>query len=474
MGVKEIIDLVPMLLTSLAEGRGVKYKRLSDAVGQAIRDDAIPPGHKLPPHRILAHTLKVTTGTISRAYSELERVGLVVSRVGDGTYVRDSGYERRVDKEFRNFTQETPQFFDMSRNMHIQGKSSTYLADSLRVLANNVSSLSDLISYAPDAGLTRHREAGAKWLKQRDFSPSPDQVICVNGGQHGLLCTLMALARSGDTIVTEQLTYPGLITAARILGIKLVGLLMDEEGLLPNSLDEICRTHRVTALYCTPTIQSPTCSVMSAERRKAIVQICQKHNLLIIEDDAHAVLISSRPAPLCSYAPERTILISSLSKVMPTGLRVGYLHVPVPLIGRLSTALRSSCWMATPLPLELVTNWIVDGIADQLVRLQVSEIHRRKALVQRLLFGLEHKSHVNSPHFWIKVPEPFRSTEIQTQLKSNGYLITTAEAFAVGHTAVPQFIRASVCSTSDNDRQLIDAFTTLASILSWPDERFSL
>ncbi|MDN2771497.1 aminotransferase class I/II-fold pyridoxal phosphate-dependent enzyme, partial [Campylobacter jejuni] len=91
----------------------------------------------------------------------------------------------------------------------------------------------------PDAGLPRYREAGAQWLVQRDFHPIPEQVICVNGGQHGLLCAMMALLRAGDTVVTEQLTYPGLITAARMLGIRLIGLEMDEEGVLPSALDEV-------------------------------------------------------------------------------------------------------------------------------------------------------------------------------------------------------------------------------------------
>jgi DNA-binding transcriptional MocR family regulator len=474
MAVETIIDTVSIMREALCSGQGAKYKRLSDAMERGILDGMIEAGAKLPPHRNLADSLGVTIGTISRAYAELERMGLVVARVGDGTFVRKRGMERKRDEGFRNFIDEPQQYYDMSRNMHIPGHETAYLAQSLRGLASDPKTLQDLTLYTPDIGLPRYRAAGARWLAQSEFVPNPDQIVCVNGGQHGLLCALMALLRAGDTLVTEQLTYPGLIAAARLLGIKLLGIDMDDEGLIPESLDEVCRTNRVSALYCTPTIQNPTTAVLSIERRDAIAQVCREHNLLILEDDAHGVLVENRPAPLSHFAPERTILISSLSKAVAAGLRVGYLHAPAALISRLSAALRATCWMATPLTLELATNWIENGTAQKLLHQQIAEISRRKALVSGLLVGLSYKTHPNSPHFWIEVPEPWRASEIEAELKQKNYLIATAEAFAVGRTAVSQFIRASVCNASSNDQLLYEGFQTLAISLGQSGSRFGL
>jgi DNA-binding transcriptional MocR family regulator len=104
------------------------------------------------------------------------------------------------------------------------------------------------------------------------FIRFPSRSSASPGGQHGLLCAMMALLRAGDTVVTEQMTYPGLITAARMLGIRLIGLEMDDEGVLPSALDEVCRNHRISALYCTPTIQNPTTAVLSVARREALVR----------------------------------------------------------------------------------------------------------------------------------------------------------------------------------------------------------
>ena len=465
MAVKPIIDTVSILREALSSGHGAKYKRLAEALQARILEGSLEGGAKLLPHRHLADRLGVTIGTVSRAYAELERMGLVMARIGDGTFVRQRDLERKRDAGFSNFVEERPEQFDMSRNMHIPGLETSLLAQSLADLARDPRTLAELTLYTPDAGLPRYRQAGAHWLAHGDFQPQAEQVLCVNGGQHGLLCTLMALLRAGDTLVTEQLTYPGLITAARMLGIKLLGATMDEEGLIPESLDELCRHNRVTALYCTPTLQNPTTGVMSASRREAVAAVCREHNLLIVEDEAHAVLVADRPPPLSVYAPERSILIGSLSKAMAAGLRVGYLHAPATLVGRISATLRASCWMATPLAMELATHWIDSGVADQLLRQQVAEIGRRKALVQGQLEGLSYRTHPQCPHFWIEVPEPWRASDVEVDLKLKNCLIATAEAFAVGRAAVPQFVRASVSNASHDDSLLLHGFQALAGAL---------
>jgi DNA-binding transcriptional MocR family regulator len=466
MTVKVSIAMVSILRDGLANGVGVKYKRLADAVEQAIAEGVIDAGSKLPPHRLLADSLGVTIGTISRAYGELERVGLVVARVGDGTYVRQRGMERPQDKGFRNVSDEPPTCFDMSRNQPIPGQESAFMSQTLQALASDSRRLQQLIGYTPESGLLRHRQAGAQWLSHGAFQPNAEQVLCVNGGQHGLLCALMGLLKAGDTVVTEHLSYPGLISVARQLGIKLIGAAMDDEGLLPSALEDICRQHRVCALYCTPTIQNPTAAVMSIPRRQAIAEICRHHNLLIFEDEAHASLDRQRPLPLSAFAAERAVLIGSLSKAVSAGLRVGFLHAPLASLGRLRSAIRGTCWMANPLAMEVASCWIESGIAMQLLNEQISEIRRRKALVNATLEGLTCKTHVHSPHFWIEVPELWRASQIAAELKENNYLVATAEAFAVGHAAVPQCIRVSVCNASGDDRLLLAGFEALARALS--------
>jgi len=118
------------------------------------------------------------------------------------------------------------------------------------------------------------------------------------------------------------------------------------------------------------------------------------------------------------------------------------------------------------LTLAVASLWIENGIAEQLLNEQINEICRRKALVEKTLEGLMYKSHPHSPHFWIEVPEPWRASQIAEELKEKNYQVATAESFAVGHGAVPQFIRASVCHSTGDDGLLLGGFEALAQALT--------
>jgi DNA-binding transcriptional MocR family regulator len=122
--------------------------------------------------------------------------------------------------------------------------------------------------------------------------------------------------------------------------------------------------------------------------------------------------------------------------------------------------------MASPLTLEVASLWIENGVAEQLLGQQIVEIGRRKALVSGQLEGLVFNTHPHSPHFWIEVPEPWRASQIAAELKENNYLVATGEMFAVGHGAVPQFIRASVCHSTGDDQLLLRGFEALAGALT--------
>lgn len=417
-------------------------------------------------HRHLPHLIDATPGTISRAYKELERLGLVSSRVGDGTYVKHINECSIEEGEFRNAVTLDNCFIDLSRNKHIPSNDANFLSKALAQLAIEPEKIAKLCGYTAEEGLQSYRKAGAIWLQHSMIDANIDQVICTNGAQHALLSSLSAIVRPGEIVATEQLSYPGLITASRLLGIRLEGIEIDEDGLIPASLDAACHNNRISVLYCTPTLQNPSTSIMPTHRRDEISQICRKHNLIIIEDDAHGLLAIKRPPAIQTFAPERTLLISSLSKAVSAGLRVGYLYVPETLKNRLTDTIRASCWMATPLSHEIATHWIIDGTADRFRTTQIMEVQRRKAIVEPLLNGIKYLSKSDCSHYWIEIPEPWRAIEIEQQLKQQLVLVKSSESFAVGRrTAVPQFIRASV-SSAFNDKQLVQGFNVLAAAIN--------
>ena len=203
---------------------------------------------------------------------------------------------------------------------------------------------------------------------------------------------------------------------------------------------------------------------MPVANREKIASICRAHNILIIEDDAHGVLVRNRPPALQTFAPERTLLITSLSKAVSSGLRVGYLLAPKALVSRISHTVRSTCWMATPLPHQIAANWINNGTADLLRDQYLSEISRRKQLVENLFNKLEYRTHPECSHFWVSVPNYWRAKEVQKILANKNVLIKSSESFAINRHSISQNIRVSV-TTHSSDDAMISGFKTIRDLL---------
>ncbi len=144
------------------------------------------------------------------------------------------------------------------------------------------------------------------------------------------MAAFAGLARPGDPILVEALTYAGVCHVAERLGLRLHGLAIDDEGLLPEALDEAARTGQARLLFVNPTVHNPTTATMSLARREAIAGIARRHDLIVIEDDVYGQLPEDRPPPIAVLAPERTIHISSASKSVAPGLRLRRAAQPRP------------------------------------------------------------------------------------------------------------------------------------------------
>jgi DNA-binding transcriptional MocR family regulator len=135
---------------------------------------------------------------------------------------------------------------------------------------------------------------------------TPDQTIVTVGSQHAITVLYSTLLRPGDTVLAAELTYPGMKGIAQMAGLRLRGIAMDEEGMLPHAIEAACLESSAKALYCVPTVQNPTCATMSQKRRKEIAQVAEAHDLLIIEDDVHAFMLENAPSPLSLFANDRS------------------------------------------------------------------------------------------------------------------------------------------------------------------------
>jgi DNA-binding transcriptional MocR family regulator len=452
-----------MWLPGIASRGGPRYLAIADALGEDTARGRLKPGAKLPTHRELADKLGVTVGTVTRAYAEASRRGLVSGEVGRGTFARGAA------PELQPLPPAAPRSgaIDLSRNHPAP------LADAAALLRGTFQALGkradlgELLEYAPDVGSTEHRAAGAAWLALAGLEALPENVVVANGSQHGMTAIFAAICRPGDLVLTEALTYPGIKALAELLHLRLQGLAMDSHGLRPEAFAAACRAGAPRALYTIPTIQNPTTAVMPESRRRELARIAREHGVLIVEDDVHGPLLENGPPPIARLAPDVTCYLGGTAKALVPGLRISYLLAPPALIARLGAGIRATTWMATPLMAAVAAEWIKDGTAKQLVKRRRDEARARQKLAAALFGARECEANPAGNHVWLHLPEPWRSETLAEAARQRGVLVTPAQAFVVGRATAPHAVR--VCLAAARNRaELREGLTRLVQVLDGP------
>jgi len=422
---------------------GPRYLAIVSAIAEAVEGGHLKTGDQMPTHRDLADSLGVTTGTITRAYSEAAKRGLLVGETGRGTFVTANIFEDAFPSVSAT---EAEELIDFSLNIpplsagdHL-GKA---LADTLSGLAERPG-LSALFGYQPAPGLERHRAAGALWVGRAGLAVDTEQVLICTGALHAMTVVFSTLTKPGDSVFTESLTYPGMKNLAHLLHLRLKGLATDDEGIIPEEFEKACRLESARILYTIPTLQNPVGTVMPEARRREIAAIAVRHNVAIVEDDVHSFMLPNPPPPLSSFAPDNSYYILSTSKSIAGGMRIGYLVAPTRMVEPLATSLRATVWMAAPLMAEIASEWILNGTADRLVEQKRAEAAVRQSIASAALAGFHFDAHPLSFHLWLHLPEPWRSNEFSAQLRRRGVVVTPAEAFVPGREEPPHAVRVCV------------------------------
>ena len=289
--------------------------------------------------------------------------------------------------------------------------------------------LAALMRYQPAAGLRHQRLTGLGWVSGLGVTAAVENMVISAGGQHAIHTALLAQSDAEGFLAVESFTYPGLLNTARLLGRRLFGVPMDGEGMLPEALSAACRQHKVAGLYLMPTIQNPTNAAMSAERRRQIADIARHHDLFIIEDEVYAPLKQDTMTPIQALAPERTYYLTTLSKIVAPGLRVGYLAVPPARRRHVEAAMAASVWMTPPLMGEIAARWIDDGTAQKAMQAKRTAAIRRLELVKCALEGQRVTTQPGSLHAWLTLPEPWQAEAFAAEAAVRGVSVVPSGSF---------------------------------------------
>ncbi|HYD32260.1 MAG TPA: PLP-dependent aminotransferase family protein [Azospirillaceae bacterium] len=426
------------------------YLAIADAIADDVRAGRLAPGQRLPPQRLLAERMGLDFTTVSRAYGEARRRGLVDARVGQGTFVRPPSAPCRppdrglpVSAGLIDMTMNQPPLPDGQELLE-------RLRQGMAAVVTDMG-LRGILHY-PEAGdLSEDRSAGTLWLRRRLPDMAVERILVCPGTQGSLLALLTALARPGDTVCAEALTYPGFKAVATQLGLKIVGVPMDADGLDPDALRAILAAHRPKALYCMPTLHNPTTATMPPERRRAVVAAARDHNVPIIEDDIYGLLAEDAAPPLAALAPEITYHIAGLAKSVSPMLRVAYVVAPDARQAlRLAAAQRATMLMASPLSAAIARRWIADGTAEAVLAAVRDEAVARRALADSILPVGSFAAKREAFHLWLHLPEAWTRGEFATHLRTRGIAAVVSDTFATTAEA-PEALR--ICLGAAADRQ---------------------
>ena len=418
-----------------------KYKVIVDQLADKIRSGEYPAGHKLITHRQLSAQEGIALVTASRVYAELEKMGLISSEVGRGTFVKESQVPlgHGIDQAE---TLEGMQ--DLSFNSPLLAHQPKLLRDSLRALSMS-GDLESLLEYQPHAGRHYDREIVRNNLIEKGLHTQTEQILMVNGAQHGLAVSLLSLLKPGDIVAVDALTYPGFKVLAEVQGIELIAIPYTKEGTDLKVLEQICQNRQVKAIYSMPTLHNPLGWVMSLEQRQKLIHIARKYELIIFEDAAYSFLEENPPATLAQLAPDITLYISGFSKSIATGLRVGFIVSPFKWLPLLTRVIRATTWNTASLLTSLTCKWVQDGTLKQLEKEKRQDANIRQKIARNVFFDMDYASHPNSYFLWLSLPEALRTDQLIASLLAQNISVSGAEPFAATRFT-PHAIRLALAS----------------------------
>ncbi|HEU4378623.1 MAG TPA: PLP-dependent aminotransferase family protein [Hyphomicrobiaceae bacterium] len=440
---------------------GNDYIKLADALADDIAAGRLQPGDRLLPQRTFAYRNDIAVSTASRVYSELIRRGLAAGEVGRGTYILGSTPRHPMPPEIPEAR------IDLEFNFPILPEQSELMAPALAA-ASRPDVLSGTLQLVAPNGTAAARDVAAQFLSSAAWRPRDEGLFFTGNGRQAIASAVGAMVPVGGRLGVEALTYPVVKANARRLGVTLVPLAMDAAGLRPDAIEKAHREGALSAVYLQPLLHNPLGVSLSRGRRQDLVKMAEKLDLMLIEDGVYRFLCDD--PPLTALAPDRCILVDSLSKRIAPGVATGFICAPVALRERIMTSIRSGGWSPAGFAFAVGQRLIVDGTADQIAALKHQDAAVRQQIVAQCLDGLEVHADHRSYHLWLKLPEPWRSETFVAAAARHSIGVTPSSAFTVGQGHAPNAVRLALASPSLE--RLREALTTLARLLRAGAESF--
>lgn len=448
------------------------YLQISNGIRDLILSGMLPAGYRLPPERKLAEELQVNRSTVLNAYRELKANGLVDSHVGRGTEVShgqftDYGGDERVEEAKvpvihpmpweQLFSESTLRMQDTTVRdlLRMAGREDMILfaagvtvpgIDSLDALARIQTDVLEnhghnAVHHQPSEGFYPLRESVGQLMKKREITASAEDTMILSGSQQGLDLIARAFIDPGDTVFVEEPTFFSAIHIFKAAGARIIGLPIDKDGMRTDILDMLLKRFKPKLIYTIPDFQNPSCAVMSLERRKELLSLAHRNQIIILEDDPYGLLrYEGRALPalkaLDGYG--NVLYLSTFSKLLFPGFRVGWVSAPKEVIHRLTIMKQMADLHTSSLPQLILDHFLREGLIDRhLEKANGENCRRRDILLEQLEASDLDAMSWNEPqgglYLWCRLPDGMQQTRLLARAVENGVSFVPGNTFYPGN-----------------------------------------
>lgn len=434
------------------------YEQVQDYLRRHIVSGQLAPNTRLPATRKLAKELGVSRITIQNAYANLESEGLIANREGSGAYVlppvqmatavTDSpshqwplwqqalaatGSEQPASSPTLPPHPDIISFTGVGDPRHFPVKD---FQKSLQAVLRQEGSA--VLEYGKlGAGYLPLRETVAHILASQGIQTYPPNVLITTGSQQALALICQVLLKPGDVILVEKPTYNLALNLFRVLGLEIVGVPVNEDGLIVEQLEPLLQRHHPRLLYTIPNFQNPSGVCLSGTRRRQLIALAERYNLPILEDDFVGDLrYNGRSQPAIKALDPRghVVYVGTFSKILMPGLRLGYVVAEGPLFDRLVQLKQVTDLNTSPLIQQAVNDYVSVGRYQAHLRRSIRRYRqRRDAMLAALKQYLPPEVAVVAPQgglfIWLRLPAPLSAVALRPLAAAAGVVYAPGSWF---------------------------------------------
>jgi GntR family transcriptional regulator/MocR family aminotransferase len=438
------------------------YHQIKTFLRQGILSGSLAADTRLPASRQLAQDLGVNRITIENAYAELEAEGLVFSKLGSGTYVlppdpllplpktgtgapwplwqqslqaRSTSSGSKLPEETQKLNGRPPLISFASGT----GDAHLFPAEDFRKALQAVMRRDGIaaLDYGERNGHAPLRESIAHILASQGVQTRPENILITAGSQQALSLVSQLLLKPGDTILVESPTYSGALDLFRALDFKVVGIPVDDHGMQVEELETLLQQHHPKLIYTIPNFHNPTGTCLNGPRRRQLIVLADRYNVPILEDDFVGDLRyegRTQPALKALDPGGRVIYVSTFSKMLMPGLRVGFLVAEGPVYDCLVDFKRVNDLATSTLVQRALEAYVTVGRYQAHLRRSCQVFRRRRdAMLSAIHRYLPPGVCFNPPQgglfIWLHLPENMNAEELHPVAWEEGVDFTPGNAF---------------------------------------------